>query len=176
MSPPRKHRFAAFSPQGAKKHLGRPGVFPGSQCDAVVVEASGSEVWVEVPGRAPICGSCKTSDACQDGLLGLSAGPRRYRLENLIGARVGDRVSLTVAEGTLWRASLASYGLPVLLAIAGAVVGQPLAGDPGAVAGTLAGLGCGLVLLRRNEFRARHDGSLFSLQVQTKEVRLKEKS
>ena len=27
MSPPRKHRFAAFSPQGAKKHLGRPGVF-----------------------------------------------------------------------------------------------------------------------------------------------------
>lgn len=25
--PPRKRRFAAFSPQGAKKHLGRPGVF-----------------------------------------------------------------------------------------------------------------------------------------------------
>ncbi len=27
MSPPRKTRFARFSPQGAKKHLGRPGVF-----------------------------------------------------------------------------------------------------------------------------------------------------
>ena len=27
MSPPRKLRFAEFSPQGAKKHLGRPGVF-----------------------------------------------------------------------------------------------------------------------------------------------------
>ena len=27
MSPPRKRRFAALSPQGAKKHLGRPGVF-----------------------------------------------------------------------------------------------------------------------------------------------------
>jgi ABC-type phosphate transport system substrate-binding protein len=27
MVPPRKHRCAAFSPQGAKKHLGRPGVF-----------------------------------------------------------------------------------------------------------------------------------------------------
>ncbi|MDP2824345.1 MAG: SoxR reducing system RseC family protein [Sulfuritalea sp.] len=176
MSPPRKHRFAVFSPQGARKHLGRPGVFLGSQCDAVVVEASGSEVWVEVPGRAPACGSCKSADACQDGLLGLSAGPRRYRLDNLIGARVGDRVSLTVAEGTLWRASLASYVLPVLLAIAGAAIGQALGGDAWAIAGTLAGLGGSLALLHRNEVCARRDGSLFSLQIQTREVRFKEQS
>ena len=27
MSPPRKHRYAALSPHGAKKHLGRPGMF-----------------------------------------------------------------------------------------------------------------------------------------------------
>jgi len=104
-----------------------------SQCDAVVVEASASEVLVEVPGRAPACGSCETQDACQTGLL-------------------------------------------VLLAIAGAAIGQSVAGDPGAAAGTLAGLGCGLLLLRRKELRARHDASLFSLQVQTKEVRFKEKS
>jgi sigma-E factor negative regulatory protein RseC len=146
-----------------------------SQCDAVVVEASANEVLVEVSGRAPACGSCQTQDACQTGLLGLSAGPRRYRLDNLIGAKVGDRVSLTVADGTLWSASLASYGLPVLLAIAGAAIGQSVAGDPGAATGTLAGLGCGLRLLRRKELRARHDASLFSLQVQTKEVRFKEK-
>lgn len=145
-----------------------------SQCDAVVVEASDNQVWVEVPGRAPACGSCRNTDACQDGLLGLSAGPRRYRLENRIGARVGDRVQLTVADGTLWRATAASYVLPVLLAIAGAVVGQSLAGDGGAVTGTIAGLGCGLLLLRRNEIRAQRDGSLFSLQVQTREIRFKE--
>jgi len=147
-----------------------------SQCDAIVVEVSGSEVWVEVSGRAPACGSCKSVDACQDGLLGLSAGPRRYRLDNLIRAGVGDRVSLTVADCTLWRASLASYVLPVLLAIGGAVIGQSAAGDAWAVTGTLTGLGCGLVLLRRKEFHARHDGSLFLLQVQTKEVRFKEQS
>ena len=147
-----------------------------SQCDAVVVEVSGAEVCVEVPGRAPACGSCKTVDACQGGLLGLSAGPRRYRLENLIGARVGDRVSLTVAEGTLWRASLVSYVLPVLLAIAGAVIGQFAAGDAWAVIGTLTGLGCGLALLRLSEIRARRGASLFSLQVQTKEERFKEQS
>lgn len=146
-----------------------------SQCDAVVVAASGSDVWVEVPARAPICGSCKTADACQDGLLGLSAGPRRYRLENQAGVRVGDHVQLTVADGTLWRASLASYVLPVLLAIAGAVVGQSMAGDAWAVAGTLTGLACAVALLRGNEIRARR-ANLFSLHIQTKEVRFKEKS
>jgi len=147
-----------------------------SQCDAIVVEVSGNQVWVEVPGRAPACGSCKTVDACQGGLLGLSAGPRRYRLENLIEARVGDRVSLTVAAGTLWRASLASYVLPVLLAIAGAAIGQFAAGDAWAVIGTLTGLGCGVALLRFNETRAQREANVFSLQVQTKEARFKEQS
>lgn len=147
-----------------------------SQCDAVVVQATGNDVWVEVPGRAPACGSCKSADACQEGLLGLSAAPRRYRLDNQIEARVGDRVSLTVVDGTLWRASLASYVLPVLLAIGGAVIGQSMGDDAWAVMGTLTGLGCGLALLRRNEIRARRDGSLFSLQVQTREVRFEEQS
>ncbi|MDP1734122.1 MAG: SoxR reducing system RseC family protein [Sulfuritalea sp.] len=147
-----------------------------SQCDAVVVEASGGQVWVEVPGRAPACGSCRNVDACQDSLLGISAGPRRYRLENLIGARVGDHVQLTVAEGTLWSASLASYVLPVLLAIGGAAIGQSMAGDSWAVAGTVVGLGCGLALLRLNEIRARRHGNLFSLHVPTTEVRFKESS
>lgn len=147
-----------------------------SQCDAVVVEISGRDVWVEVPGRAPVCGSCRTADACQEGLLGLSAGPRRYRLDNRIGARVGDRVQLAVADGTVWRAALASYVLPLLLAIAGAVIGQSLAGDGWAAVGTLAGLGCGLALLRGNELHARGQGNMFSLQVQTMDVRFKEKS
>ena len=147
-----------------------------SQCDAVVVAATGGEVWVEVPARAAACGSCKTSDACQDGLLGLSAGPRRYRVENRIGARVGDWVQLTVADGTLWRAALASYVLPLLLTITGAVLGQSAAGDAWAVAGALVGLGSGVALLRRNEVRAARDGNLFSLQVQTREVRFKEQS
>ena len=145
-----------------------------SRCEAVVVAAEGGEVLVEVPERAPTCGSCKTVDACQTGLLGLGTGPRRYRLENRIGARVGDHVQLTVADGTVWRASLVSYVLPLLLAIGGAAIGQYAAGDVGAVTGMLAGLGCGLVLLRRNEIRARGDTSLFSLQVETLKIRFKE--
>ena len=142
-----------------------------SRCEARVVAAEGREVWVEVPGRAPICGSCATAvrPPCR-------AGPRRYRLENRIGARVGDRVQLTVADGTVWRASLLSYVLPLLLAIGGAAIGQFAAGDAGALLGTLAGLGCGLVLLRRNEIRARSDASLFSMQIESLKIRIKEQS
>lgn len=147
-----------------------------SRCEAVVVAASGGDVWVEVPGRAPTCGNCKTADVCQTGLPDLGVGPRRYRLENRIDARVGDRVQLTVAKGTLWRASLLSYVLPLLLAISGAALGQWLGGDLWAAAGTVAGIACGLVLLRFDEIRARRDGSLYSLQVQTGEVRFQEQS
>jgi sigma-E factor negative regulatory protein RseC len=147
-----------------------------SQCEAKVVEVSGDEVWVEVPGRAHACGSCKSPDECQTGLLGLSAGPRRYRVDNLVGARIGDRVSLNVEDGTVWRVSLASYVLPLLLAITGAVIGQAVAGDAWAAAGMLAGLGCGWALLRRSELDARRDRSPFSLQIQTKEVVFKDQS
>ena len=145
-----------------------------TNCDAVVVETAGSQVWVEVPARPSACSNCKTPDICQSDLLGLSAGPRRYLLDNPIGAKVGDRVSLTIADGTLWRASVISYVLPVVLAIGGAVIGQSIAGDAWAMLGSLIGIGAGLALLRRDELRARHDTSSFLLQVQTREIRLKE--
>ena len=66
--------------------------------------------------------------------------------------------------------------LPLLLAIGGAAIGQFAAGDAGALLGTLAGLGCGLVLLRRNEIRARSDASLFSMQIESLKIRIKEQS
>ena len=145
-----------------------------SQCEAVVVELAGKEVWVEVPGRAPACGSCKTPETCQDSLLGMNMAPRRYRVGNSVDARVGDRVSLVIADGMLWRAALVSYVMPLGLAIGGAVIGHFIAGDMASVAGCLAGLAAGIALLRLDEVRARREENLFSLQVLTHEVRFKE--
>lgn len=145
-----------------------------SQCDAFVVEVRGQQVWVEVPARTAACEHCRTPEVCREGLLGLSAGPRRYRMENRIGARVGDRVRLSVADGTLWRASLLSYVLPVVLAIAGAAIGQSIGADAWAIAGTVAGLTCGLVVLRRHEMRARAQGGGYVLQIETNDLRIKE--
>lgn len=148
-----------------------------TQCDAIVVAVAADHIWVEVPQRTSACGSCKSADGCQTGLLGLTAGPRRYRLDTVCEVQVGDCVSLRVAEGALWQASWASYLLPVLLAIGGAAIGQSFAGDIAAVAGLLAGLGLGFALLRRNELRTRCAKGLFSLQPKIKEVHfIQEKS
>lgn len=144
-----------------------------SQCDAVVVEVVGDQAWVELPARAASCGNCSNTGACAEGLVG-NAGLRRYRLANTIGARVGDRVRLDVAEGTLWRASLASYVTPLLLALGAAAIGQFAGGDAWAIAGMLLGLGAGLILLRRREMRARRDHDLISLQFPSREVRFEE--
>jgi len=144
-----------------------------SRCDAVVVEVSGADAWIELPARAASCENCSKTEACSEGLIG-SAGVRRYRLANSIGARVGDRVQLTIADGGLWQASLASYVLPLLLAIAGAMLGQAMGSDSRAAVGTLLGLGVGLLLLRRRELRVRHDQNLVSLQFPTQEIRFEE--
>jgi positive regulator of sigma E activity len=87
-----------------------------SRCDAVVVEVSGGEAWSNFRRVPPVAATAARPSPCQEGLIG-SAGVRRYRLANSIGARVGDRVQLTIADGGLWQASLASYVLPLLLAI-----------------------------------------------------------
>ena len=144
-----------------------------SRCDAVVVAVSGGEAWVELPARAASCGNCSKTESCSEGLIG-SAGVRRYRLANSIGARVGDRVQLTIADGGLWQASLASYVLPLLFAIAGAMLGQAMGSDGLAAVGTLLGLAVGLLLLRRSELRVRHDQNLVSLQFPTQEIRFEE--
>lgn len=147
-----------------------------SQCDAVVVEVTEREVLVEVAGRASACGGCKSADACENSLLGLGTGPRRYRLDKTFPLRIGDRVSLDVAEGSVLRASVASYVIPLLLAIGGAAAGQSAGGEAWSVAGTLLGLACGVAWLRARELKARKDGQLYSLQLTTKEIRFREPS
>lgn len=147
-----------------------------STCDAVVVAVEDGSALVEVAGRAPTCGSCPSSGACHQDLAALGPGPRRFRLANRIGARVGDHVSLTVAEGTLWRAVLASYVVPLGLAIAGAATGQSLGGDWPGVAGALGGLALGVALLRRRERQAQQAPEMFSLQRSTIDIRFKEPS
>ncbi len=144
-----------------------------SQCDAVVIEVNGGEAVVELPARAAACGNCKDSAACQEGVLG-TGGVRRYRLANRIGARVGDHVQLGIADGLLWQASLASYVLPLLLALAAAWVGQTWGGDGGAVVGLLVGLIFGLAFLRRRELQARRDPEMISLQFPTREIRFED--
>jgi positive regulator of sigma E activity len=135
-----------------------------SQCAAVVIVVSGDHVWVEVPARKQACANCPTPGSCQTGLLGLSSRPRRYRLDNELNLRVGDPMDLVVADGILWRAALASYLIPALLAIGGAVIGQWWMGDVAAMAGMCLGLLFGFALLRHHESHACRARSPLFLQ------------
>jgi len=143
-----------------------------SECSGIAIEADANFVLVELPARVQACGNCKSADGCHTGILGLSSGPRRYRVANDIGARVGDRVSIRVAEGVVLRASLISYLLPALLVIIGAAIGQRMGGDLAALAGTVSGLALGAAWLRRSELNARDDQKRFSLKLEHQQSHL----
>ncbi len=134
-----------------------------SEGTVIELDPASKEVWVEIPQRAPACGSCSSSGACHSGLSG-TGETRRYKMLNQIDAKVGDRVSFGVAEGTLLRASWLSYLLPAILAIVFAAVGQSVSGEPAAIAGTVGGLVIGFWGLRRAERRAQQSGGMLSLE------------
>lgn len=140
-----------------------------TQCEACVVAVtSDNEVWVEVPVRLAACDHCPNPAGCQTSLLGQTNQPRRYLMSNTLDLRVGDRVSMAIAEGMVFRAALESYGIPLLLVISGAVAGQWLAGDGIAALGALVGLAFGFLLLRhRGKYFHKEHHSVqhpFSLQ------------
>ena len=140
-----------------------------SQCQGVVgqvIELAGSEAVIELPERTAGCGRCNQPGGCQSGLLGVQVGTRRFRVRNTAEVRMGEQVSIEIADGSVWRAARAAYLAPVLLSLFGAAGGQTLfGGDGAAVAGMLVGLAFGMVALRRGEWNARRGRSRISLQV-----------
>jgi sigma-E factor negative regulatory protein RseC len=117
-----------------------------TESEAVVARIDGEFALVELCGDAS-CGQCGSRHACgvsmDDG-----RGPKLFRLPNIIGARAGDRVMLTVPAGAVLKAAALSYLIPVLAALAGAAAGNAWYGDPGALLGAGLGLVVGMILLR----------------------------
>ncbi len=120
---------------------------------AIVVRLEGDEAVVEaVHGGG--CGACSGANGCSSGSMSkmLCVKPRQFRVRNEIGARVGEEVEVSVAEGALLRSALTLYALPIALLFAGAIAGSAWAGagahDAGAAAGAAAGLLAGFALAR----------------------------
>lgn len=117
-----------------------------TESEGTVARIEGEWAWVSVC-KASACGNCDSQDACGSGLLAGALGPRQYRVRNADEARAGDTVILSVAEGSVAKAAAVSYLGPLVLAIAGAVGGNRLAGDDGALLGVCVGLVLGAALL-----------------------------
>jgi sigma-E factor negative regulatory protein RseC len=131
----------------------------------VVTRVEGGFAWVEVAGGSS-CGSCKSQGGCGSGLLGLGAQPRLYRLANDVAAKPGDMVTITVADGGVFKAAMLAYLLPLALGLGAAAAGMALGGgDIHALLGLALGLGGGLFLLRRVS-RRREPWLRLSLQTQ----------
>ncbi len=107
---------------------------------ARVTRLEGDKAWVvsEAPASCGACGG----KGCGSSLFARMVNPHEpeYLVDNPIEAKPGDPVVLGIQDGALLRAAAASYGVPLLLLLAGAGVGQYLGGEPSAAFGGLFGL------------------------------------
>jgi sigma-E factor negative regulatory protein RseC len=120
----------------------------GSTVRAVVLHLDGEIADVEVESGG--CGRCHEEGGCGGVLLTqmYCKGPKNYRVDNKVGALIGDRVTVAIAPGSVRQTANLAYGVPLIALIAGAVVGGAIYDDPGAIAGAILGLMGALVYVR----------------------------
>lgn len=116
---------------------------------ARITRLEGGCAWV-VSAAPSSCGAC-AGKGCGSSLFArvLHADEPEYRVDNPIGAEVGEAVVVGLPDGALLGAALSAYLVPLLLLLAGAGVGQQLGGELGAVGGGLAGLMLAALHLKR---------------------------
>jgi len=110
------------------------------------VHGSQAEVAVDAGG----CGRCHETGGCGGHHLGrmFAGAPRTFRVDNALGAAVGERVTIAIAAGGVRRAANLAYGVPLLAAIVGALAGNALFGDAGAIGGAMLALAGALFHVR----------------------------
>lgn len=128
---------------------------------AVVVEAGDGYAWVEARRRSA-CGACSASEGCGAAALAKVWGERRSRVRAIsaLPLQPGDAVIVGLAEGALLRGSLLVYLLPLLLLLAGALLGQAAfagAGEEPVVLAGAVGLGLGFLAARAGSRWLRGD-------------------
>ena len=112
--------------------------------DAVVTAVDGDFALIEVKAAAA-CGNCGDKGSCGTA----EDWPRRYAVRNLVGARAGDAVTVSVPDGAVLKAAVLTYLMPLFFVIGGAAAGTAWGGEGmPAVAGAAAGLVAGIATLR----------------------------
>ncbi|VAW50577.1 hypothetical protein MNBD_GAMMA05-193 [hydrothermal vent metagenome] len=82
---------------------------------AQVIEVQGDQLILQAQTQST-CGSCAVNKSCGTSVLAKVVGRKftQFQAENNIGAEVGDRVVVGIAEEALLKGSLAIYILPVI--------------------------------------------------------------
>ena len=124
-----------------------------------VVGVDGPWAWVETE-RMSTCGNCAARGGCGTSVLSSVLGKRttRVRAINKAQAEPGDRVTIAVRDGQIIRGSIALYGLPIVLMIVFAMVGEGITqGEGGPVLMGLVGLAAGFAWVRHLSRRVSLD-------------------
>lgn len=103
-----------------------------AQTLAYVVETHGDGRAMVVAEKASGCGNCSAVSQCHGGRAGVSEPTPAL---NRAGAKVGDRVSLTVESGVILARMALLYLLPVAGLLAGAFTGTFVSGNVDATGG-----------------------------------------
>lgn len=118
------------------------------------------------PQRRATCDHCGVKGACGTSLIDRFLGrrPLRLRVDNAIGARIGEQVTLGMDESVLLRAALAAYLAPLAgLILVGAAALELAArwhwpgGDLWSLGGGLAGFVLSMVWVAGYSRRLRSD-------------------
>ena len=88
----------------------------------VVVKTKGTTVMVKAQ-RGTSCEGCASKRTCQ----AIGETDMLLEVENTVGAKEGDNVVFTVAAGSVLKAGVLLYLVPLISFIAGVVLGQTLA-------------------------------------------------
>ena len=103
-----------------------------AQTIGYVIETSNDGRAVVVAEKGQGCGSCSSVSHCHGGR---SAGEHKTVVFNHVGAKVGDRVMLSVDSGTLLSRLALIYLVPVVIMLIGAFVGASMDGGGGVTSG-----------------------------------------
>ncbi|MCB1657785.1 MAG: SoxR reducing system RseC family protein [Pseudomonadales bacterium] len=125
---------------------------------ATVVEIDPQHrVWVAV-ARMSACGACQQKTACSSSSMLNSGATQKIQVNaNQHLLQIGDSVDIYIAENTLWKGLIYLYLVPLLALVLGALLGQYMAGELGAVTASIVMSIVALVLVKRLTQTQKHN-------------------
>ncbi|CAN2041532.1 sigma-E factor negative regulatory protein RseC [Candidatus Magnetomoraceae bacterium gMMP-15] len=92
--------------------------------EGLVYKETQDTVWIKTQ-RAKTCEHCAAHDDCKTS--GSKLSEMEVEVSNTVGAKLGDRVMLTMPTSSLLQLSFLMYVVPIITMIIGGIIGQKLA-------------------------------------------------
>jgi len=99
----------------------------------VVLSCEKQGAWVEGIQQSA-CGACSAKAGCGQHALSQLGKKVKLWLSTDEPLKAGEQIVIGLPEGALAKSALALYGIPLIALASGAVLGQLLWGEPGAMA------------------------------------------